>query len=68
MPDIADLMKEVLVRHDIVHRGGRTEEGSPVNVNEGDVRRVVEMVRIFAGVIEAELVIRYPETTKKVKF
>ena len=61
VPDIADLMREVLIRHDIVHRGGRTKEGNPVNVNEVDVRRVVDMVRIFAGVIEAELIVRFPE-------
>lgn len=61
VPDIADLMREVLIRRDIVHRGGRTKEGNPVNINKDDVHSVVDMVRTFAGVIEAELIVRFPE-------
>lgn len=60
VPDICDLMKEVLVRHNIVHRGGRTKDGKPIEVSIDNVRSAAEMVRAFANAIEAELVIRYP--------
>ncbi|MDZ4142397.1 MAG: hypothetical protein U1C48_10365 [Methylotenera sp.] len=53
-------MKEVLVRHDIVHRGGRTKDGESIEVSIDNVRGVAEMVRAFANAIEAELVLRYP--------
>lgn len=61
VPEIGTLMAEVLVRHDIVHRGGRTKDGDPITVSEADVRRVIEMVRTFADSIETELTRRYPE-------
>lgn len=32
VPEIADLMKEVLVRHDIVHRAGRSADGSLIDL------------------------------------
>lgn len=60
VPDIGELMKEVLVRHDIVHRGGRTKDGESIEVSIDNVRGVAEMVRAFANAIEAELVLRYP--------
>jgi hypothetical protein len=59
--EIGDLMGEVLVRHDIVHRGGRTKKGEPVSVSGNDVRRIVKMVSTFADEIETELNRRYPE-------
>lgn len=40
VPDIGDLMREVVIRHDIVHRAGRTREGSVVSVSADAVRRV----------------------------
>lgn len=60
VPDIGDLMREVLVRHDIVHRGGRNKDGEPIEISIANVRGVAEMVKAFANSIEAELVLRYP--------
>ena len=64
-PEIGELMAEVLVRHDIVHRGGRTKNGEPVSVSKDDVRRVVDMVSTFAGEIETELDLRYPKVASE---
>lgn len=59
VPEIGELMQEVLVRHDIVHRGGRTKEGDPVTVSAGHVRIVAGKVRAFVNAIEVELDRRY---------
>ena len=63
LPKIGDLMKEVLVRHDIVHRGGRTKPGDAITLSVGDVRRVIKMVRTFVDEIEVEVVCRYTENS-----
>lgn len=68
VPDIKDLMKEILVRHDIIHRGGRGKDGSPVIVSNADVCKAIEMVRAFTGKIEAELNVRYPISNSEVPF
>lgn len=65
LPDVADLMREVLVRHDIVHRSGRTKDGDAVTVSADRVRSVANKVRTFADAIEAELNRRYPSQSSK---
>jgi hypothetical protein len=60
IPEIGELMKEVVIRHDIVHRAGRTKDGTPVSVSSEDVRRVRGLVIAFAGAIETELEKRFP--------
>lgn len=55
IPDIGDLMKEVIVRHDIVHRAGRTRDGEAVTLSADNVRHLREAIRIFAQLIEEEL-------------
>ena len=68
IPDIGDLMKEVIIRHDIVHRAGRTHAGDVVSVSADDVRRVREMVRTFSLAIEGELKRQFPPQEKDSKF
>lgn len=59
VPDIGELMKEVVIRHDIVHRAGRTRDGGVVSVSAEDVRRVRDMVHAFVQAIEKELERRF---------
>ncbi|MNY08027.1 hypothetical protein D3C86_1408550 [compost metagenome] len=59
-PDIAPFMTEIIIRHDIVHRGGRDKEGYPVNVSSADVRRVADLVKSFAEALDAELLKTFP--------
>lgn len=59
VPDIGNLMKEVLIRHDIVHRGGRTKDGEPIVLSSNDVRRAVNEVRAFSESLEEGLQRRY---------
>ncbi len=63
-PDIGPLMKEVVVRHDIVHRAGRTRDGDLVSLSPSDVRRVRDEVRRFAQSIYAELEKRFTRSAE----
>jgi len=61
VPDIAELTKEILVRHDIVHRAGRDVDGTVVDLSADDVRQVRDLVRGFAHQLEERLKVRFPE-------
>lgn len=60
VPEIGDLMKEVIVRHDIVHRAGRQADGTLVELSTEDLFRVRDAIQQFSTVIEEELVRRFP--------
>lgn len=60
VPDIAELMAEVVIRHDIVHRGGKNKKGEPVTVTIVGVNRVVDLIQAFCKSIEDELDKRFP--------
>lgn len=64
VPDIGDMMTEVVIRHDIVHRAGRTRDGGVVSVSVEGVRRVREMVHTFAHAIDEELKRRFPPSVE----
>ena len=61
VPDISDLMREIVMRHDVIHRGGRTKDGTEVSLNHDDVERAIQLVDEFAKAIEADLKNNYPE-------
>lgn len=67
VPAIGDLMKEVKVRHDIVHRAGRCADGSLVELSIEYLHRVCETIQQFSNGIEEELVRRFPEETTLTK-
>jgi hypothetical protein len=60
VPDIGALMKEVIVRHDIVHRAGRKADGSLVELSRDDLNRVRGLIEVFAAEVESELLRRFP--------
>ena len=68
MPDSGELMREVVIRHDIVHRAGRTRDGNVVSVSAEDVRRVRGMVAAFAQAIESEIERRFPPDARNDAF
>ncbi|WP_338508487.1 hypothetical protein [Pseudomonas poae] len=53
-PNVLELRGDILVRHDIVHRGGKNKAGDLVAVTPEDVREVTERIKIFAKALEAE--------------
>jgi hypothetical protein len=64
IPEINNLMPCVLVRHDIIHRGGRDKSGNSVAVSADDTYDLVRLIRNFASEIERELKRQYPEKSK----
>lgn len=62
VPDIGPLMKRILTRHDIVHRGGRTKEGQIVDVSDADLDSLRTQVADFAGSIEHGINATRPES------
>jgi len=68
IPPIADLMKQIVVRHDIMHRAGVTREGESVMVQVEDVRGLRETLRTFAEKIESALKERFPDGAAKEEF
>lgn len=67
VPEIGELMKEILVRHDIVHRAGRTADGSLVDLSSEDLCRARDIIQRFSADIEKELVRRFPEQSDSVE-
>lgn len=60
VPEIGDLMKEIKVRHNIVHRAGRDADGALVELSSEDLSRVRNAIQQFSSGIEEELVRRFP--------
>lgn len=53
--DIGPLMKDVLTRHDIVHRNGRTKDGGVVDVRTDHVVELLARVRSLATTVDQQL-------------
>lgn len=51
-PDITDLIKIVLTRHDMVHRNGKNKDGTTIKINKDIVNDVINKVETFAKDIE----------------
>jgi hypothetical protein len=61
IPDFGPLMKHILVRHDIVHRGGKTKDGAPVVIGHSGVQELRVTVTTFVNAIERSLNGRFPQ-------
>ncbi len=53
--EIGDMMKDVLVRHDIVHRNGRSKTGEPVDIQPSHITDLIAKVRALATSINEQL-------------
>lgn len=60
VPPIDLLMTAIIVRHDIVHRGGKTKSGAAVHITEEMVRTLRENAMTFASQIDAAIEKRFP--------
>jgi hypothetical protein len=59
-PAIGPLMKQILVRHDIVHRGGKTKDGKVVAIGGYELNGLRDSVTAFVSAIEDKLNERLP--------
>lgn len=61
MPPIAELMKAVQIRHDIVHRAGRQKGGLFHVLNKDAIQSLSVLTKDFVGEIEKELGRKFPQ-------
>jgi hypothetical protein len=60
-PKIEQLMEHIVIRHDIVHRGGRTKDGNHVEITADKLAELRELVASFVEKIEKEITPRDQE-------
>jgi len=53
--DIKDIYKAVTIRHDIVHRNGKTKEGSDIFISETEIQKLAEQVKDLVTNIEEQI-------------
>lgn len=54
-PQFGEIYKSVLIRHDLVHRNGKTKEGDEVLINKEAVTELIGNVRLFVCDIDEQL-------------
>jgi hypothetical protein len=54
-PDITDPIKCVLIRHDIVHRNGKSKNGVLLNIDKDKVFTTIRTINIFVSEIAKSL-------------
>lgn len=59
--DMTTLASAIQIRHDIVHRNGRTKDGAVVEVTAGILSDLIDEVERFAGIVEKALDSLTPE-------
>lgn len=57
-PEIEQLMGHIVIRHDIVHRGGRTKDGNHVEITADKLAELREYVASFVAKIEDEITLK----------
>lgn len=62
VPAIAALMKEIIRRHDIVHRAGRDKDGLETDITAQQLEDLQSAILKFARDIDTELAKRFPLT------
>jgi hypothetical protein len=53
--DIKDLMKAILIRHDIVHRNGKTKNGEEILITKKDVTNLISKIEAFIQEVDQNL-------------
>jgi hypothetical protein len=54
-PDFSNVQKDIGVRHDLVHRNGKTKEGKEIDIDKVKVDEVISSVVRFVDQIDREL-------------
>lgn len=54
-PNFSEIYKAVLIRHDLVHRNGRTKEGKEINIDNMMVDDIISKVEKFISEIDQKL-------------
>ncbi|WP_101756625.1 HEPN domain-containing protein [Oceanicoccus sp. KOV_DT_Chl] len=54
--DISKLSKITNIRHDIVHRNGKTTEGNPIYLDQSDLLEMIGEIKIFAKELQKKII------------
>lgn len=54
-PDLSEPIKCVLLRHDIVHRNGKSKDGTLLNINTSEVDKTIQIIESFVSSIARSL-------------
>lgn len=60
-PVISDLMQAIIMRHDIVHRAGRTKGGDVLHIDADTLHQLQANVLSFVNEIEEQISRRFPQ-------
>jgi hypothetical protein len=56
--DSGAIYAAVVIRHDIVHRGGKTKTGKPHNFKDSDIEKLFASIETFVAAIDVQLKVR----------
>ena len=54
-PEIGEINKFIIKRHDLVHRNGKTKDGEKLDINNIEIDAMVGMIKTFVSEISFEL-------------
>ncbi len=54
-PSLSAIYKAVNIRHDIVHRNGKTKDGTEINIDDSDIEKLINDVETFVKHINKHL-------------
>jgi len=53
--DIEDIHKAIMIRHDLVHRNGKTKEGIEITIKKEDIKQILEKIKEFIKIIDDQI-------------
>jgi|TARA_R110001583_G_scaffold13521_1_gene57911 hypothetical protein len=53
--DISKVVKVTKLRHDIVHRNGKTVDGNMISLNAQDFTQAIDDIKEFAGLLQVAI-------------
>ena len=53
--DLGTIFRAIRIRHDIVHRNGKTKEGAEIQITQVHIEELIDSVREFVQAIDAQL-------------
>lgn len=63
-PDnLTEIQEIILIRHDLVHRNGKTKEGHTINIGMNDVKLVIDRINRFILSIENQFISKFSKET-----
>ncbi len=62
-PSFSEIQEDIVTRHDLVHRNGKTKEGKEIAVDEAVVDKVICRIESFVNELDRKL--KYKKQSRK---